>query len=91
MAKGASVTAASEAGITPLMVLAASGSLSGTKLLLETAQAGGGAPAVAAMVDATTENGTAALHTAARQARAHARSRNACDGRIVARAYASSA
>jgi len=65
VAKGASVQAASEAGVTPLMVLSAAGNLRGTRVILEAARQ---ADMLAAVVDATTENGTAALHTAARQA-----------------------
>ena len=64
--KGAQVHTASDSGVTPLMVLAASGHVRGVRLLLEAAK---GPPEVTSLViDATTENGTAALHTAARQA-----------------------
>lgn len=65
LAKGADVRAASESGVTPLMVLSAAGNLRGTKLLLEAAKRDDVSTAV---VNAVTENGTAALHTAARQA-----------------------
>ena len=63
--KGASAACASEAGVTPLMLLAMSGNLPAVKLLLE-AVANGPPELMAAVVDATTENGTAAPHTAAR-------------------------
>ncbi len=64
--KGAQVHTAADSGVTPLMVLAASGHVRGVRLLLEAAK---GPPEVTSLViDATTENGTAALHTAARQA-----------------------
>jgi len=63
--KGAQVQTASEAGVTPLMVLSAAGNLRGTKVILEAAKLHG---ILAEVVDAATENGTAALHTAARQA-----------------------
>lgn len=69
LARGADVTAASEAGVTPLMILAAAGHVRGVKLLLEAAKAPPSPPELLLqVVDATTENGTAALHTAARQA-----------------------
>jgi len=58
-------TSSLEQGVTPLMVVASAGNLPAVKLLLEAAK---GDPALlAAVVDATTENGTAAIHTAARQ------------------------
>jgi len=68
--KGVDLTAKSESGVTPLMILAAAGHARGVKLLVEAAKSAEGATeeVVAAYVDATTENGTAALHTAARQA-----------------------
>ena len=67
--KGADLTAASDSGVTPLMILAAAGHVRGVRMLLEAAKAPEQPPAlITALVDATTENGTAALHTAARQA-----------------------
>jgi len=69
LTSGAKVMAASESGVTPLMILAAAGHVRGIKLLIESAKATTAQPElVTALVDATTENGTAALHTAARQA-----------------------
>ena len=66
---GADPTAASESGVTPLMILAAAGHVRGLRLILETAKGEGSPPdLITRVVDATTENGTAALHTAARQA-----------------------
>ena len=66
---GADPTAASENGATPLMILAAAGHVRGVKLVLEAALAEGSPPdLITRVVDAVTENGTAALHTAARQA-----------------------
>ena len=68
--KGASLTAASEQGVTPLMVLSASGSVGGIKLIAEALKT---EPLVlASVVDATTENRTSALHIAARQAHVRA-------------------
>jgi len=68
--KGVDLTAKSESGVTPLMILAAAGHARGVKLLIDAAKSAEGVTEqiVAAYVDATTENGTAALHTAARQA-----------------------
>ena len=67
--KGADLTVASESGVTPLMILSAAGHIRGVRLLLEAAKAPEAPPELATrLVDATTENGTAALHTAARQA-----------------------
>jgi len=65
--KGASPAAASSTGVTPLHVVAASGSLSSVKAILEAAAT---APAGVSgqVINAKTENGTVALHTAARQA-----------------------
>uniref|UniRef100_A0A7S3EVR5 Uncharacterized protein n=1 Tax=Haptolina ericina TaxID=156174 RepID=A0A7S3EVR5_9EUKA len=63
--QGADVRAKSDSGVTPLMVLSASGNLRGTKVVVEAAKRD---LILAEVVDATTENGTAALHTAARQA-----------------------
>ena len=68
--KGASLTAASEEGVTPLMVLAASGSVGGVKLIAEALK--NEPQRLAAVVDATTENRTSALHMAARQAHVRA-------------------
>jgi len=65
VAKGADVGSKSEAGVTPLMVVAASGNLRATRVILEAAKTN---DVLAEVVDAKTENGTAALHTAARQA-----------------------
>ena len=62
------MTVASESGVTPLMLLAASGNVRGVRLLVEAAQASADPSFVSALVDARTENGTAALHTASRQA-----------------------
>lgn len=67
--KGADLSVASSTGVTPLMILAAAGHVRGVKLLLEAARAATATPELLpTMLDATTENGTAALHTAARQA-----------------------
>ena len=63
--KGAQVHTAAHSGVTPLMVLAASGHVRGVRLLLEAAK---GPPEVTSLIVDATENGTAALHTAARQA-----------------------
>ena len=50
--------------------LLAAGNVRGVRLLLEHASGGGGGGVQAtSLLDATTENGTAALHTASRQAR----------------------
>lgn len=69
LARGADVAAASDSGVTPLMILAAAGHVRGVKLLLEAAKAPPSPPELLSQVlDATTENGTAALHTASRQA-----------------------
>ena len=69
VSRGADVNAASDSGVTPLMILASSGHVRGVKLLIESAKAPPSPPElVLSLVDATTENGTAALHTAARQA-----------------------
>ena len=58
---GADVTAASESGVTALMILAAAGHTRGVKLLVGAAQAPTAPPELLArVVDATTENGTAA-------------------------------
>ena len=67
--KDANVLAASDSGVTPLMILASAGHVRGVKLLIESTKGTASPPElVTALVDATTENGTAALHTAARQA-----------------------
>ena len=51
------------------MILAAAGHVRGLRLILEAAKGEGAPPdLITRVVDATTENGTAALHTAARQA-----------------------
>lgn len=69
LAKGADITAASDSGVTPIMILAAAGHVRGVRMLLEAAKDAAAPPTLlTAVVDATTENGTAALHTAARQA-----------------------
>ena len=69
ISKGADLTAASDSGVTALMILAAAGHVRGVRLILEAAKENAAAPQLITMVvDATTENGTAALHTAARQA-----------------------
>jgi len=69
IAKGADLTSASDSGVTPLMILAAAGHVRGVRLIVEAARDAAHPPSLLpSLVDATTENGTAALHTAARQA-----------------------
>jgi len=79
IARGADVSVRSDAGVTPLMLASSSGNLRGVKMLLEAAA---GPPDLRPLlVDAITENGTAALHTASRQAH----------GRVVAELLAAQA
>ena len=67
--KGADLTCASDSGVTPLMILATAGHIRGVRIILEAAKQPTNPPdLITSVVDATTENGTAALHTAARQA-----------------------